>query len=240
MLRVGLSLFVATTVSATALAQSSSSDPRVADARARFERAEAHYEAGDYALALEGYERAYEILREVGHPNAPLVIYNVARSNERLGRVRVALEQFERFLVDAPSDTPYRDDATRHAADLRRRLELERADAPSGGGPSVAGVVVLAVGGAAAVAGAILAGVAWSESEAARAGCEGTRCPPQARAGLEGAQELALAADVLLFGGLAVAATGALLLILLDGDGGAEASVACGPTGCGASIRGRF
>lgn len=221
-------------------AQEAPADPRVAQARAQFERADEHYQAGDYALALEGYQSAYDTLAALGHPNAALVIFNIARTNERLGRVQVALEGFERFLVEAPADAPYRDDATRHAADLRRRIELQQIDAPptSGGGVSPVGPVIAAVGGAIAIGGAILGGVALSESDSARAGCVDTRCPSDARPGIESAQTLANVADGLLFGGLAVAAVGVVLVFVLTDGGDTEATAACGPTGC--VVRGTF
>lgn len=233
----------------TLVAAQAAEDPRIADARARFERAEEHYASGNFALALEGYEHAYEQMRAAGHPNAILVLYNVSQTNERLGRLRVALEGFERFLVEAPADAPFRDEATRRAADLRRRLELQQEDSGSGAAPpsegsiSPVGPVLLGVGGAAAIVGAILGGVALSDSESARAGCEGTSCPADARSGIESAQTLANVADPLLFGGLAVAAVGLVLtLVLRDGpdEPPVQAAASCGPTGCGAVLRGSF
>ncbi|MEZ4335919.1 MAG: tetratricopeptide repeat protein [Sandaracinaceae bacterium] len=224
-------------------------DPRITDARTRFERAEEHYASGNFALALEGYERAYARMREAGHPNAVLALYNVAQTNERLGRLRVALEGFDQFLVDAPADAPFRDEATRRAADLRRRLELEAQDRGSveeptaGGTLSPVGPILLGVGGAAAIAGATLGGVALADSDAARAGCEGSSCPPGARPDIESAQTLANVADALLFGGIAIAAAGLVLtLVLRDGpdEPPVRASASCGPTSCDAVLWGSF
>lgn len=223
-------------------------DPRIADARARFERAEEHYGSGNFALALEGYEYAYERLREAGHPNAVLVTYNIAQTNERLGRLRVALEGFDRFLVEAPADAPFRDEATRRAADLRRRIELAAEDAGPGapaaseGDISPVGPILLGVGGVAALVGAVIGAVAIAEGDVARAGCVDTSCPPDARPGIESAQTLANVADGLLFGGLAVAAAGLVLTLVLRDEPSepVQASAACSPTGCGAVLRGRF
>lgn len=220
-------------------------DPRVTQARARFDRADTHYQAEDYALALEEYRAAYDLMVQAGHPNAILILFNVARTNERLERLEVALSQFEQFLVDAPQDSEFRDRATRHAANIRRILELRgegaAEDEGGGGGISPIGIVIAAVGAATAITGGILGAVALSESDAARVGCVDMACPADARDGIASAQTLANVSDGLLFGGLAVAATGVVLMFVL-GDGGGEttASAGCGPNGCGAMVRGSF
>lgn len=217
-------------------------DPRVERARVAFTRAEEHFRTHDFALALDGFERAHALLAEVGHPRSHLVLYNVALCNERLGRHELALAQFEQFLVGAPADAPYRDEATVRAAELRQRLALARGDAaPSHGGVSPVGPVIAAVGGAAIVAGAVLGGLALAESDSARAGCVDTSCPPDARAGIDGARMLAYGADGLIFGGLAVAAAGIVLsFVLVEGDDDVRASAICGPTGCTATLEGSF
>jgi hypothetical protein len=96
------------------------------------------------------------------------------------------------------------------------------------------------VGGAAAIAGAVFGGVALADSDGARADCSGTVCPESARSGIADAQTLANVADGLLWGGLAVAATGVVLMFVLADGGETQASAGCSPDGCGAVVRGRF
>lgn len=221
----------------------------VQEARSRFELAEGHFHEGEYALALEEFERVYELMRAARHPNASYVIYNVAFTNERMGREQAALEAYERFLAESPEEAPNRADATRRLRELRARLELaerdRQVDAPvteAGGGISPVGVVVAAVGGASLIAGAVLGGVALSNSESARAECVDTRCPESTRAGIADAQTLANVSDGLLFGGLAVAAAGVVLMLVLS-EGGGEgpaAGAACTGDGCVAAVGGTF
>jgi len=226
-------------------AQAQDDDPRIAEARERFEEADAAFESGDFERALSGFEASHQIMVEAGHPNAILVLFNIAASNERLDRQRVALTQFERFLAEAPADSPLREEAERRAEALRWELEGGDGDGgedTGGGGMSPVGPIIAAIGGAALITGAILGGVALSESDAATADCVDMACPESARGDIEGAQTLANASDGLIFGGLAVAATGVILMFVLQdgGDDDASASAACGPTGCGVVVSGRF
>ena len=222
----------------------------VEEAQQRFHLAEGHYADGDYALALTEFERVFELMSSAGHPNAIYVLYNVALTNQLLNRSCAALEAYERFLAESGPDAPNREDAQHRVQELRSRLALDDVDCSAGssgqpsasGGSSVSpvGIVVAAVGGAAAIAGGVFGGVALANSESARAECSGSVCPESARAGIADAQTLANVADGLLWGGLAVAATGVVLMFVLADGGETQASAACSPDGCGAVVRGSF
>lgn len=240
-----LFFFVVLLAAPVAYAQS---DARLDDeARQRFELATRHFEQGDFASALTEWERVYALLD--GHPNREFVTYNMARANEELGRNREALELYERYLAstEGRADAPNRADAQRHAQELRLRLQLaaESAENAASDGaeafaPSPLGIVIASVGAAAAIAGGILGGVALAQDGNARSDCEGTRCTPEAHAAIGDAHVLANAADGLLWGGLAVAATGVVLVFVLGESAGAGASAACDAEGCIAVARGRF
>lgn len=223
-------------------AQAQDDDPRIAEARERFEEADAAFESGDYERALQGFEASHRIMVEAGHPNAILVLFNIAASNERIERRQVALTQFERFVAEGPADSPLREQAQRRADALRAAIASGGGGSGGGGGISPVGPIIAAVGGAALITGAILGGVALSEGDAATADCVDSRCPEAARGDIESAQTLANVSDALLFGGLAVAATGVILIFVLQdgGDDDATASAACGPTGCGVIVSGSF
>jgi len=106
---------------------------------------------------------------------------------------------------------------------------------------SPVGIVVTAVGGAVTLAGAALGALALTDSESAREPCSGVDCPADARDGIADAQTLANASDVLLFGGLAVAAAGVVLILALtDGGEQASASAMCTSRGCMAAVGGSF
>jgi tetratricopeptide (TPR) repeat protein len=222
---------------------SAQEDESVAEARTRFELAERHFEDGDYALALSEFERVHELMRAAGHPNASYVLYNVAFSNEQLGRDAAAVEAYERFLAESDRNAPNRADAQRRLRELRRRLELadqDRASEESSGdseGLSPVGIVVTSTGGAAVAAGALLGAVAFLESENARADCVDSACPESARQGIASAQTVANIGDALLFGGLAVAAAGIVLMLVLPDKDEVEASAACTEQGCMATVR---
>src|SRR5690606_36347427 len=95
------------------------------------------------------------------------------------------------------------------------------------------GIIVAAVGGAAAIAGGVIGGVALAQDGSARSECESTSCTAAAYAAIGEAGTLANVADAMLWGGLAVAAAGVVLtFVLADTDNGASASAACDGDGC--------
>lgn len=243
-------IFAAALVSTLGSPRSAAAQDDLGEARRRFELAEGHFRDGDFALALTEFERVHALMSASGHPNAVYVVYNIAVTNEQLGRDRAAVETYERFLRESAPDAPNRADAESRLRELRERMRLAEQDAASdadpapaatgGGGVSAAGVIVAAVGGAALVAGAVVGGLALSDSDAARAGCVDGVCPSSARDGIASAQTMANVADGLLFGGAAVAATGVVLMLVLSDGEQPPVSAACGATGCHAVVRGTF
>lgn len=92
---------------------------RVEEARGHFARGTSLYERENFALALEEFETAYEIME--GHPNRGMMLYNIARCMDRLERYAEAIETYARFLVEAPDTSPDRDAARDRMEELRRR-----------------------------------------------------------------------------------------------------------------------
>ena len=244
--------FAAALVSTLGAPRLAAAQDDLEEARSRFELAEGHFRDGDFALALTEFERVHALMSASGHPNAIYVVYNIAVTNEQLGRDRAAIETYERFLRESAPDAPNRADAESRLRELRERMRLAEQDAASeadvepapaatgGGGVSPVGVIVAAVGGAALVAGAVVGGLALSDSDAARADCVDSVCPSSARDGIAGAQTMANVADGLLFGGAAVAATGVVLMLVLSDGEAPPVSAACSATGCHAVVRGTF
>ncbi|MCB9596281.1 MAG: hypothetical protein H6719_26400 [Sandaracinaceae bacterium] len=235
--------FLAACSAHIALAQDEAPTAR---ARQAFEGADAHFENGEYAQALTGYQYAYDLME--GHPNRSLILFNIGRANEELGRSGPAAEAFREFLRLAPSDAPYRDRAEERLRELDLRNQLDRgvqepaASRPPGAEFNVTPIVLIAVGGAALITGAITGGVALSEDTAIAESCdEAGSCPAELRPRAEAAQTLANVTDALLIGGAAVALTGLVLFFVLTESGDeATASVACAMTGCTTTLRVSF
>jgi hypothetical protein len=159
---------------------------------------------------------------------------------------------------DVPESGPahqLRETAIEHPNDeaLIRESVAELAG-PMGGGPSVtlqrgsggphpAGPILMAVGGAALIAGAITSGLALAADGDLNAMCVDGRCPPSARGQADSLQTLTIVTDALLVGGGVVAASGLILLLVLeDGVSGTEAPVVagCGRDGCSMTVRRTF
>lgn len=227
-----------------ALGQADDESPAVQESRRRFEIALEAFDRGEFAVALTEFDRVYALLD--GHPRRAYVLYNLARTNEELGRYREALAQYDRYLAEAGDDAPSRGDAQRHARELRLRLELDaRAEGATGspavgGGfsPSPVGIAIASVGAAAMLAGGVIGGVALAQDSEARGRCNDGVCPADAHAALVDAHLLANAADGLLWVGLGVAAVGLVLTFALgESASPAAAGAACTSEGCGAFVR---
>jgi tetratricopeptide (TPR) repeat protein len=214
-----------------------------------FVQSEDHYRQGDFAGAIELLLEAREL-----HPE-PVLLYNLARAYEGLGRFEEALGAYRDYLDEDP-ETRDRGAIERRIASLeteldeRRRLEEARerdrgaADAPARARPStgppedeassdiapwIVGIVGLSIVGAGA-------GVALA-ADARRSDAEEDPVHASSRQSFRDARDLATVANVVMAAGGLVAA-GALVWILLSGGGeerGEDVSVAIGPGGLAVS-----
>ncbi|MEC7525969.1 MAG: tetratricopeptide repeat protein [Myxococcota bacterium] len=232
----GLLGLVLLSLPAQALAQEN-----LEEARATFEQAETEFERANYALALQGFQRSYELLE--GHPRRPLVLYNIGRCYEELGRHREARDAYQRYLDEAGSEALEREDTEARIRELDTRVTMDASTPAEGGGDiSPLGPVVMGVGGAMLVAGAVVGGLALASRGDLTAMCDSAmRCPADSRGLADEVSGLALATDVLLFGGAAIAAAGLVLTLVLQEDSERPAaSVACAESGCVALVQGSF
>ncbi len=108
------------TVLTAATASAQGGDPRMAEARARFDPAVAIFEQGDYAGALAEFERIYQLLE--GHSRRFFVLYNIARCQEALFRYDAAIETYQRYLREGGAGTEQEQDARQRTVELERRL----------------------------------------------------------------------------------------------------------------------
>jgi hypothetical protein len=112
-----------------------------------------------------------------------------------------------------------------------------------GESPSLAGpLVLLGLGGAGAIAGAILGAATLARVNALEARCPDGHCPPGDQAEIDGAHDYVVATDFVFLGSGIVAAGGLAWLIgaLAGADANEGVDVACGPAGCFAGYRARF
>jgi tetratricopeptide (TPR) repeat protein len=115
-------------------------------AKQAFRHAEAAFDAGDFARALEGYRAAYAYAPE------PELLYNAGQAQRNLGRWADAIVSFERYLTEE-RDAPDRAQVRALIQQLRARLEGEPPRESALEAPwlwAVAGALVVA-GSAAAI-----------------------------------------------------------------------------------------
>jgi tetratricopeptide (TPR) repeat protein len=203
-----------------------------AAAEAAFARGEQHFAQSQFEAAESEFRSAYDLM--AGHPNQPMILVNVARAIEQqnAGRESEALGLYEQALA-ATEGNAAAGDARRIAQERSAAL---RAQGVSTGGVSPIGFIVLGGGAAVAIAGAIVGGLALAQRGSILSECVEGRCPPELEGSAAEIDTLALVSDVLLFGGLAIAATGLILAFVLPADGGMQAGMSCGPTGCYAML----
>lgn len=218
------------------------------EGRVAFQAGRDAFEAGRYPLALESFERAYELTQ---HPD---MLYNIGHTAERLRRDERALSAFEGYL-EANPQSPERAAIEARMAILRRAIEEGEHDdtpplEPAGEAaplpvqeyvvvqgprpePSPLGWVLTGVGAAVALTGVgFLVGAEVRAGEVRDAN-DGTLWPTLEQAYAD-ANNFAIAGGVLAGVGVATAALGVVLAITADGD----QEVAVGPGGV--TVRGRF
>lgn len=195
------------------------------------DRAMQHYTAREYEQAIALFEQAYAIRAE------PELVYNIARSYERIARHDDALREYERFVALPGTTAELRGRALSSIQALRAEQESRRAAEQarttttttettattsgtgagstttaaqsSGGGSGLAtvGWVLLGIGGAAILGGAVTGGIALERNGAfdrATARSEQLSLRDQVKS-------YALATDILLIGGGVIAITGLVL-----------------------------
>jgi hypothetical protein len=99
----------------SAVAQSAGGD--IEEYRTLVARAAEQFRDGEFAAARRSFLAAYDI-----HPE-PVLLYNVAGTFRREGKLRQAIEYYERFLDRAPRDHERRSKARKYIDDLRETLE---------------------------------------------------------------------------------------------------------------------
>lgn len=210
-------------------------------ARARFRVGRELYSSGQFAAAAVEFEAAYAL------SGRPELLYNIYLAHRDAQNEEAALDALRNYLALVP-EAPDREHLTARLAALEEEVRLAREAAAAVDAERAAADAeieaarraaeeaarpqyrhyageawtwaVLGVGGAAAITGAIVGGVALSERSALDSQCIDHLCPPGF--GLAGRQStisnLALASDVLVIGGAVIAVTGLVLGLTIGLD----------------------
>ena len=104
-------------------ASSASAQSDLEHAREVFERGTAYYENQNYALALQAFRESYDLLD--GHPRQALILFNVGRCYEELGRIRDARDAYRRYLREAADDAENRQQVEERLRELETRVEMD-------------------------------------------------------------------------------------------------------------------
>ncbi|MEO6877964.1 MAG: PEGA domain-containing protein, partial [Gemmatimonadaceae bacterium] len=108
--RIGAALLIVATWTSSAYA-----DDAIESARAHFADGVARFEAGDYEAACALFRRA-----DSEH-HAPEIVYNVARSEERLDHPQAAVESYDAYLREAGETGEFATAAALALAQIRGR-----------------------------------------------------------------------------------------------------------------------
>lgn len=220
-----------------ALAGTASAQEDYEAARERFDRAQAQYDAGNFALAADGFREAYDMME--GHPRRHMVLFNLARCLDRSAAMRQARDAYQQYLAEGGAGEPDGATARERIEELDRRIALsatsdaqdehtERAAAPTGDDTLViAGGAVLGAGAAGFIAMGIFGGLALAEDARLRDGCGATRSCSEAE--VADADTFALASDISLGLAGAAAIAGGILLAVGLTSGGADERAAVVP-----------
>ncbi|WAS98752.1 tetratricopeptide repeat protein [Nannocystis punicea] len=242
--------------SATGLNEQMATQPSAADLSAQ---AIERFQAKDYDGAVRLFEEAYAI------DKVPNYLFNIGRVYEEKGDIRAAVDYYQRFVKEPGVEIEARDLALQRLRVLKGILQetdpseaksapSEPTPAPVAEGPKpeptpvkpaapdpkwrtmkLAGAGLLGVGGGALVVGGILGGLALSKQSQLDATHDFA-----ARQDLkQGGERLAVATDVLIIGGGALALTGVILLAVgvSKGKSSAVAARRVLPTGTGLVAR---
>jgi tetratricopeptide (TPR) repeat protein len=230
-------------------------------ARGHFLLGRSHFEAGRFAEAAEQFQQAYDL------SHRPQLLYNVFLSHRDAGNLPQAIIALRQYLAEVQDQTDRA--ALEQRLRTMESLQAQRGggDTPppdgeggfdrtlpdptadtgepeGGGGPWTPGLIIAAGGGALVIGGAITGIMtlgAQSDLDERCPTIDGARrCNGDWESDRDRGQTLALVTDILLFGGIGIAAIGAVLAFTVDGGGGDAAddgTVACGPGGCSFTAR---
>jgi tetratricopeptide (TPR) repeat protein len=232
------------------------------EAREAFQRGRIHYDNGEFDQAATAFEQAYSL----SHRHA--LLYNLYLAYRDANQQEKAAEALGNYLdrVEVIENRPQleaRLKALEEGIAARKAEEAAKAQAAAApsttaAAPSEAGAsgepenkrwwltpVVIGSAGAAMMVGSIATGLmANSKQKELDDKCVNGTCDPSLKSTADSGKTLALVTDILLIGGGAVLATGAVLFFVKKPKASEQpstsASAICTPRLCGGSLAVRF
>lgn len=92
----------------------------LAEAKKRFEEADAAYRLQEYEKALEGFQEAYRLSKRAG------LLFNIAQCYRQLDRYEESIKSYEAFIFDAP-ESEYRAEAEKNITEIKALLAEQKA-----------------------------------------------------------------------------------------------------------------
>lgn len=233
-----LALALAPSVALAQLEGQAELDSLEEEARGLFHAGSAAYDRADYEVALDYFQRAYEL------SHRPLLLFNIGHTAERAREDARAVEAFEAYLRAAP-DAENRPNVEARIARLRRQIaeagarppSPAPAPAPADEGPGAGPWVLVISGAVLAIGGAVMLGASTVPADAVSSAPEGTPWVDVA-----GDYDAALYLSAFGFVGIGVGAAlalGGVVWLAAGGGAGADA-VALGIGPGGVRLRGAF
>lgn len=249
-------IFSALSLGPSALAQEPTPSPeRDEDARLHFELGRRAYARADYETAVAEFEQSFALsARAELHYNLFLVYHELGREEDAARSLRAylpheddpetrahleaRLARIEAALAQPEAEPVIEDAAPLETLELGGEVVVEPPPASGDDGLTLGGATLLGLGGVTLLVTAITGGMAMGEHSALQMRCAPTCGESDVSAG----RTLALTSDLTLGVGLALAATGAVLL-LVDASSATETPLVtawAGPSGGGVVATGRF
>ena len=220
------------------------------EARAHFSLGQLHFSRDRFPEAAREFEAAFGL---VPHPE---LLYNAylawrdageQRESARVLRTLLALPELTDALprerLQARLDALEVSLAERAELESRLQQAEERASRPNPETTQTSwlpGWALLGGGAAIAIAGSITGGAALSLYDSVSARCSNNLCPPETESDRETGQGLTIATDVLLPLGVALAATGLVLALVLSSESTTSVQAVCTDTGCAVGVGGQL
>lgn len=211
------------------------------EARRVFDEATSLFEEGNFALSLQSFERSHALM--AGHANQYLILFNIGRCQEELGRIDDAIATYERYLGEGGATYDNGEETRRRVRELRERRRMGAAGTGGTSGLLIAGIVLEATGGIAGIASLVTGLVAHDLYTGLEARCvPADACPPGSAEDISTGSALSWTSTILLpVAAVAIGVGTALLVIdLSSGESASSAQLELIPTLGGAHLRGRF
>jgi len=265
-----LSAQAAQTPAATPAPAAEATDPAQAEelARQHFQLGRAQYQGGSFSEAAASFEHAYALSkREMLWYNIYLAHRDAGNNKqsaialrnylervpelENRAQLEARLESLDRIV--AQEEQREREASERAAAQQRASDESDQA-APAPAlvaeqsptikreqSSSIVPYILMGVGGAMVVGGVVVGVMAMGKHSELEEKCVTDPCDASLKSLADDGKTLNVVADVLLFGGIAAAATGGVLWFLDSSDDSAgeqpvRAAVSCGPHACNGRV----